>query len=394
MRPDVALIGPYPPAGQRHAGRSGVASYHANLAHALADRGLRPVVIASSVDGEPVVSADGPVRVERRYDNGPNALVTAARAAVSSGAPMAHLQMEMFLYGGPLALPGLAPALAYLRARRAGPVVTLHQVMDPSGIDRDAVTLHRVSAPPRVARAGLSALQHTVGRLAAATVVHEKPFTAFVPGSRLIPHGVEQVAPAPSSAVRDELGLDGRLRVLCFGFLSPYKGLETALEAVGPISDRVDLIVAGGEHPRLAGRDSYAADLCARWGGTARFTGWVPDRDVERWFRACDLALFPYPKPFSSSGALALALAYRTPVLMSAPLATCVGAPDDLVVSSDPTALGDRLLEIAADRDELKAMAAWTDAVAEDRSWAAVSARHAHLYEEVTHARRTRRRTR
>lgn len=384
MRPDVALIAPYPPSGQRHAGHSGVASYTANLAHALAGHGLQPVVIAPTIDGEPAVSHDGPVRIERHYALGAGALPRAARAAVDTGAPVAHVQVELFLYGGPAALAGLPLSLAYLRARRSGPVVTLHQVMDPSTIDAGTTALHRVQAPPVVARAGIGAVQRTVGRLAAATVVHEEPFRAFVPGSTTIPHGVEQVTPPSRPAAGDELGLDDRLRVLCFGFLAPYKGLEVALAAVEPISDRVDLIVAGGEHPRLAaGHDDYAADLRRRWGRSARFTGWVPDGDVGRWFTACDLALYPYPRPFASSGALALALAYRTPVLLSEPLAACVGAPDDLVAMADPEALRARLLEIADHPDERKNLTAWTEAVADDRAWPSVADRHAELYREV-----------
>ena len=46
MRPDVALIAPYPPAGERHGGHSGVASYTANLAHGLAAAGLDVEVVA------------------------------------------------------------------------------------------------------------------------------------------------------------------------------------------------------------------------------------------------------------------------------------------------------------------------------------------------------------
>ena len=42
VRPDVALIAPYPPRDERHGGHSGVASYTANLAHALARSGSDP----------------------------------------------------------------------------------------------------------------------------------------------------------------------------------------------------------------------------------------------------------------------------------------------------------------------------------------------------------------
>ena len=67
----------------------------------------------------------------------------------------------------------------------------------------------------------------------------------------------------------------------------------------------------------------------------ATFTGWVPDEDVTAWFSAADVAVFPYPKPFSSSGALALALAHRTPALLSPPLARSVGAPSVMTVPMD-----------------------------------------------------------
>jgi hypothetical protein len=85
--------------------------------------------------------------------------------------------------------------------------------------------------------------------------------------------------------------------VLCFGFLAPYKGLEVALGASAALRDRVHLVVAGGEHPRLAeAGDSYAASLRERFGAHATFTGYVDDADVGDWFAAGDVAA-PVPAP-------------------------------------------------------------------------------------------------
>ncbi|MBS1877969.1 MAG: glycosyltransferase, partial [Actinobacteria bacterium] len=82
--PDVALISPYPPPGERHAGRSGVASYAANLARALSGRGLEVTVIAPTEPGLPAGrEADGAVAVERRFRRGPAAVPSAARAALA-----------------------------------------------------------------------------------------------------------------------------------------------------------------------------------------------------------------------------------------------------------------------------------------------------------------------
>lgn len=363
-----------------------MASYASNLANALAGEGARVAVVApyEPVEGEPDRRSDGPdIDVRRCFHRGPTAVGAAAAAAAATGAPVVHLQHELFLYGGPTSVPGLLPALTRLRRSGLGPVVTMHQVLDPADVDTTAARLHRVSAPAVVARTGLGAVQRAVGRVAAATIVHERPFADVVDGAVVVPHGLEgERGPEPAIA-RRSLGLDGRCTVLCFGFVAPYKGLEIALDAARLAHPAVQLVVAGGEHPRLAGRDPYADDLRRRYGDIVRFTGRVPDREVPAWFAAADLALFCYPRPFASSGALALALAHRTPVLLSAPLARCVGAPDDVVVPLDPQRVAARLRALADDPDARAALGEWSEALANGRSWPAIAARHLAVYGEV-----------
>jgi glycosyltransferase involved in cell wall biosynthesis len=388
--PDVCLISPYPPRGERHGGHSGVASYTANLAHALSDAGASVAVIAPRTDGEPERSADGPVRVARRFTcGGPGALPAAALAAAATRAPAVHLQHETFLYGGPPSVAGLAPALAGLRARR-GTVVTMHHVVDPRAVDGDFVALHRVDAPVALARAGLAAVRTAISRLAGAVVVHEPGFAGVVGGSRVVPHGVEPgVAAQPErvAAWRARHGLDdGRLTVLCFGFIAPYKGLELVLEAAGLTADAVHVVVAGGEHPRMSGPGGYAEQLRDRHIGHATFTGRVDDADVAASFAAADLAAFLYPQPVSSSGALALALAHRTPMLVSPELARGAGLPDAVVAPRDPLALAGRLGELAADRGRLDDLRDAARELLDGRTWPAVARAHLDLYEEVAHA--------
>ncbi|MGY6502195.1 MAG: glycosyltransferase [Acidimicrobiales bacterium] len=391
MRPDVTLISPFPAPGEIHAGFSGVASYTANLATALADEGAAVHVVAEHLDpaapDRSRTSEDhGDITVTRAYRRGVGALRDASRAAIDVGAPVTHVQLEMFLYGGPPSLASLPRALTRLRSGGQGPVVTLHQVMAPRSIDQATVALHRVPVPPAGARAGIGGLQQLVGRLAATTIVHEAPFAAHVPDSDVVPHGTERLDPMPRAAARRHLGIDDdRLVVLCFGFLAPYKGLELALGAGELAPDTVQVVVAGGEHPRLAaGGDPYAERLRARHGHHARFTGWVPESDVSPWFAAADLALFPYPEPFSASGSLALALAHRTPVLVSRTLADTIGAPSDLVLHPGPAGLAHQLTDLARDPDALDRVGHWSDVLGQGRTWDAVARRHLDIYQEVT----------
>jgi glycosyltransferase involved in cell wall biosynthesis len=380
------VVSPYPTAGQRHAGPSGVASYAANLCHALSDHGAAVEVVApheADAPDEPPLSLDGPVSVRRAFTRGPRALVTAASEAAAARAPVVHLQHELFLYGGPPAIPGVVPALLGLR-RHTRPVVTLHQVVDPATVDRSFTELHRVRVPPLLARHSLHGVQRSVAALSRACIVHEEPFAAAVPGSVVIPHGVEQRVTPDRDEARAALGLDERLVVLCFGFVAPYKGLEAVLTAGALIGPRCVVVVAGGPHPRLAaGGDDYATDLEQRYAGPgARFTGWVPEADVARWFAAADAAVFAYPAPFSSSGALALAFAHRTPVLLSPALAECVGAPTAMTAPHEPHHLAARLASLLDPRERAR-LAAACEPFVERRSWSAVAAAHLHLYEQV-----------
>ncbi|MCW2954501.1 MAG: glycosyl transferase family 1, partial [Conexibacter sp.] len=318
--------------------------------------------------------------VERPYRRGAGALLGAARAARRLGSRVTHLQHELFLYGGPASVPALAPALRALR----DPIVTMHHVVDPATIDDDFVRLHRVSAPRVLARGGLAAVQRTIRRRAGAVIVHEPAFAQIVPEAAVVPHGI---APRPAldrATARAALGLDDRFTVLCFGFIAPYKGLELALEAAALAGPAVRLVVAGGEHPRLVeAGDRYVEGLRAAHGAAAIFTGPVPEPDVATWFTAADLALFPYPRPFATSGPLALALEHGTPALLSPPLAACTGAPLALISPRDGAGLAARLQALARDPAQLAPLRDAVAGLARGRAWSAVADRHLALYDEV-----------
>lgn len=389
-RPDVAIISPYPRADRSGRLPSGVAQYSASLVEALAGAGMEVRVIAPRLEDEPELTHSGGITVERAYETGASALPFAAHAARRSGAPVVHLQHEVFLYGGPTSVAGLPLALSGLRRRRLGPVVTMHQVVDPSDVDDAFTDVHRVNVPAPLARAALSGLQRSVRSLAATTIVHERAFADVVPGAVVVPLGLHQSERRSRQESRRDLELrSDALVALCFGFLSPYKGLEAALDAAGIAGRAVELVVAGGEHPRLAGRDGYAADLEHRYGGVARFTGYVDDKDLATVFSAADVVLLPYPRPFASSGPFAQALGFGTPVLCSPALGACIGLPDEMVAPIEPQGLADRLLGLAAGTGVLEQLGAMTSALAGERTWGQVARRHMEIYEEVIDANRT-----
>ena len=367
--PDVCLISPYPPRGERHGGHSGVASYTANLAHALADEGARVAVVAPRVDGEPERTRDGAVAVYRRFAmGGPGALPAAALAAAQTGAPVVHLQHETFLYGGPASVAGLAPALAALRAapRDGRDDAPRRRSARPS--TPTSSRLHRVSAPVPVARAGMAAVRGSIGGSPTASSSTSPGFAGVVDGSRVVPHGVEPGGSRPPRRPRRRLACAPRprrrppRRALLRLPGARTRGWRRVLEA-GRLAAGVG---ARGDRRRRAPADGRPRRLRRR---AAR--GPRRPRDLHRprrRRRRRRLLRAPPTSPrsptrsrSSSSGALALALAHRTPILVSPQLAGSAGVPDALVAPTDPVPRSRaRLRDLARDgvaRDALRDVA-------------------------------------
>lgn len=396
MIPDVTLISPYP--SPREPGASGVAWYTRCLARALADAGAQVEVVAPASERDHGPGQDGPVRVSRPFRRGATGAVRAAAAAIATRSPVVHLQHEAFLYGGPESVPSVLMGLAQLRRAGRGPAVTMHQVVDPTTVDRRFTEIHRVSLPAPVARAALSGMQSAIAGLAQRVIVHEDDFCRVVPGAVRFPVGGNLSASSGdgvstrAAELRSSHGLrPEQLVVLCFGFVAPYKGLEAALEAARMAGPEIALVVAGGEHPRLAG-NGYYHSLRRDFADAAVFTGFVDDGDVAAWFSASDAVLLPYPQPFSSSGVLAEALSHDVAPLVSGPLARMIGLPGQVAVPLDPPGLSARLIDLARDRSQLDQIRAAVAGLQEGRSWPELAHRHLGLYGEVIDVQRLARR--
>jgi glycosyltransferase involved in cell wall biosynthesis len=388
MGADVALIAPYPAPDAPNT--TGVESYSQGLARALEQAGASVAVISPVRQGCPDDQTDGGVKIRRCFHKGPGGLLKAAGEVLRTGAPVAHLQHEAFLFGGPEAVPGLIGGLARLRQAGAGPVVTMHQVVSPRDVNRAFTQLHRVAMPAPVARVGLATVQGAIRRLAANVIVHGQGFGAALPGSTVLPivGSRSQDGDERAESLRLDNGIGaGEFVVLCFGFVAPYKGVEAALAAAELAGPKIRLVVAGGEHPRLAGQ-GYLEGLVRRYGDVATFTGYVAEDDVSSWFAAADLVLLAYPQVFSCSGVLSLAIAHDTPVLPSRSMAAASGLPDELAVPLDPHLLAERLVHLAERGPDLENLARHTGRLGEGRSWSEVAERHLEIYEEVTIARR------
>ena len=222
-----------------------------------------------------------------------------------------------------------------------------------------------------------------------------------VPEERVtvIPFGLNDTAPKTSlsrAGARAALNLDADHRVvLFFGQIAPYKGLEYLVDAFGTAAaaDPALRLLIAGKIKR--GSENYWDDVRTAIGASpvsdrihvaARF---IPDDEVERYFKAADVVALPYTAIYQS-GLPFLAYAFGAPVV-----ATDVGALRDDVVEGttgfvcpprNAEALARALgmffeSELYRDREHRRRMI--REWVVERHSWAVVGKATRGVYEAV-----------
>jgi len=279
--------------GFLHLGRaeSGVRRYGRILAQAA---GMR--------DDLEVIEADGGDRSSTLAD-----IRRAARKLRE--ADVVHLQWKLADWGGPYAaLPRLE---VFLDASRRTTVATLHDVYEPLGwrgrwTEPAALGIRRLS----LSAASLVVHAEEERRRSSSLVAARK--------MRVVPHFVEQRHLPPHEQARSELGLEGRRIISLLGFMTRRKGHLLVLESLRLLPDDVVAIFAGAP---IEGREQRADELraAARDLGVAdrvRFTGYVPEDELERILAATDVAACPF-RDLSASGSVATWISSGRPIVAS-----------------------------------------------------------------------------
>ncbi|SNY50187.1 glycosyltransferase [Paractinoplanes atraurantiacus] len=118
------------------------------------------------------------------------------------------------------------------------------------------------------------------------------------------------VVPAPRAAA------SGRRRLLFFGTIRPYKGLEDLIEAFALLPDDYELTVVGETWEGW----TLPGDLIAASPAASRITfvnRYVTDAEVDGFFAAADVVVLPYRRS-SASGPLHIAMSHGLPVVVTA----------------------------------------------------------------------------
>lgn len=157
-------------------------------------------------------------------------------------------------------------------------------------------------------------------------------------------------------------------RVVFFGAIKEYKGVDLLIDAAGNLSEdergKLDVVLAGQVHVsredlRERIRDRGLSDV-------VRLVGYVPEERLQELLGSADVFVFPY-RDSDASGAFRRALEYSRPVIVSAvgefPELVRDGRHGMIVSPGSVRELSEALRRVVRDRDEIREMAERMDEV-------------------------------
>lgn len=233
-----------------------------------------------------------------------------------------HIQHEFFLFGGVIEAAVFPLLMLIIRLSGFPVIVTLHGVPAFEKADEDLETGFFMGRMISHSRILLKPFIDLICRLASLVIVHSEFTRSALIGYYgilarkviVVPHGVDE---SLSKGEDEDKSSHDVVRMLFFGFITPTKGIEDLVAALSLISDpKLELDIAGGKHRR---DNHYFDDIVKLCADDARITvaGYVPDELVSEYFVKADFIVLPHRYQLSSSGALALALAYERPVIVT-----------------------------------------------------------------------------
>jgi glycosyltransferase involved in cell wall biosynthesis len=363
--------------------RCGIASYTASLVEELRRR--------ADVDVVPVPYEDrDPGRMAH----------TLARL---NAADLVHVQHEYTFWGG--VVPGASSLPQYYRKLKRPRVVTAHTVFTAGellGLPAEQRWRQRLakqllsSYPPyrrSVEREPFSGADAVIVHTAAG---REQLIRRGLPPERVhvLAAGMpasppEGPLPGEIDATRNRFGLKDRRVLTIFGYVTPNKGYELALDAVASLPPGVKLLIAGGA--RVESERPYQEALwetirARGMEGRVALTGYLEEREIAAVMALTDLVLVPHTAA-NGSYSVMFGLAYGKPVLAS-DLACfkeirqqkpCL----ELFDAGDERMLADRAGFLLASSGTRRRLAEAAREYAAEHTWAAVAARTLAVYEEA-----------
>ena len=266
-------------------------------------------------------------------------------------------------------------------------VVTLHTTLSaPNQLQRDILQKICQKSEATVVMA-----QNTVPLLSDVYSVDREKIV-------VIHHGVPRMNLPSREELKREAGLEGRTVVSTFGLLSPGKGIEYGIRAIGQVAEKhrdILYLILGQTHPvikRQYGEEyrEQLEELVDELGlkNHVQFVNrYLSKADIMRYLKLSDIYLTPYlGKEQAVSGTLAYAVGCGR-VIVSTPYAYAEEMLADgrglLAEFKDSDSIAKQIQFLLDNPQERKKMEEKTQRLGEEMFWDSVAKRYAELFQSV-----------
>jgi len=343
----LVMISLYPKKGERYStGVSGLASYAKNVITPM----NHLTIVLADYDKKPAIYKEGKTLVVRCFQtNSPFMWLDIFRTLIQfSHAKNVLIQHDFSVYGSMIVSALIVPFLTILRLFGFTISIVLHHVVTDifklaghvglknTFFDRMRGHVYNILFKGfytlvGVVSTNIVVLEESLKTRLSSVILKQKITT--------IPHGVDtSLTTIPKKNARTVLGIKkDDYVIMFFGFVNWFKGADFFADTFSDkshiLGKKIHGIIAGGESSTMKGRTYYqtfynsvAKTVCSS--PTLSMTGYILQEDIQTYFSAADLVVFPYRNCMTASGVLSLTFSYGKPFIISQPLDEMFEAQD------------------------------------------------------------------
>lgn len=346
----ILVISGWPEVSGKKQNNYGIAWYTKETLEPIAKRyGQKFIVLCeTNHNNEPRIVANGKILVLRIFDQKHKSLYPRILRylAMFRKVDRVMVHSEFCTNGGIKNFVLLIPFLLMIRASGKHITYFAHNVItDLSGI-APHLNMNKKGLMFKVMNFGLKYFYYKMlGILCSQIVVMDdemkRKLEGFIPLDKVASHPFWIKPAGPNMTkeeAREKLGIpQKKFVVLSFGFITWYKGADWIIKQ---FSDKefsrkhkdTFLVMAGGEAHSLKDKPYYQKyykdqSEAAKKARNIKLTGFVNEKDIDLYFKAADVAIFPYRGLIGSSGAITYAIANQKPFVLSHKMAGALNNP-------------------------------------------------------------------
>lgn len=374
---NIAFLSTYPPR------ECGIATFTQDLFRELKkNTGLNAGIIAIS---DANYSYDSDVLFDlKQHDRA--SYIDVAQRINSSDIDLLVVEHEYGIYGGECG----EYLLDLIGALKKPVIATLHTVL-PSPLEKQRAILSELCAKSK----------KVVTMAKSTRSILRAVYEADPNKIEMIPHGVPSFDMPSRETLKREMGLEGRTVITTFGLISPGKGLEYGIEAIGRVAKKhpeVLYLIMGQTHPVIKrqqgevyreGLEKKVKELGLE--NNVRFINkYLTKEEIVRGLRLSDIYMTPYlGRDQAVSGTLAYAVGYGR-VIVSTPYLYAKEMLADgrglLAEFKDAGSLADAISFLIEHPDRRKEMEEKTLTLGKTMMWDAVAESYAGFFRKAAEA--------